>query len=174
MKQLLEQIEGLRKPVNEEHVAYLIKQLGEAPSIATIEAVLDHYKRVEKKILGGDLLEWMMENDMTSLETEDFKVAIQTYVSASIKDTDAAFNWLTANQYGDLIKTSVDFPKGEFTSEAQELLMEMGLSFTRKDGVHPQTLKKVISDRLKAGESLPDEDQGIMVNYYDECKVRSK
>lgn len=174
MKILLEKVQGLRKPVNESHVAYLIKQLGEAPSIATIEAVLKHYKNELKKILSGDLLEWMMEHDQTSFENEALKVTIKTFVSAKMEDPEKGFDWLTENEYGDLIKTTVDFPKGEFTDETKETLKEMGLSFTMKNGIHPQTLKKVISDRLDAGEDLPNEEEGIKIHYYDECHIKDK
>jgi Ca2+-binding EF-hand superfamily protein len=171
MRDLLERIKELDRDVNQNEVEDILHTL---PSIATLEEAVSRLKAEKKKILTEDLLEWMMENDMTNLETEEFEVAIKTYVSAKIQDPDAAFNWLTENQYADLIKTSVDFPKGEFSSEVQHILEEMGLSFSRKDGVHPQTLKKVISDRLKAGESLPDEDEGFKVHYYDECQVKGK
>lgn len=174
MKELLEKVASLRKPANESHVAHLITYLGDAPSIATIEEVLSYYKREEKRILTEDLLEWMMEKDLTNFETDDVKVVIKTYVNAKLEDTERAFDWLTAHEYGDLIKTTVDFPKGEFTTEAQSALEEMGLSFSMKNGVHPQTLKKVISDRLAAGEDLPDEDNGIKVTYFDECQVKEK
>ena len=174
MKELITRLEGLRKPGNEEHVGYLIKQLGESPSIATIEEVLKHYKAVEKKILEVDLLEWMNENDLLNLETDDLKIKIQTYVYPKIADEAAAFDWLNANEYGDLIKTSVDFPRGEFTEEVQELLKGQGTSYIRKDGVNAQTLKKVMSDRLKAEESLPDEDQGFTISYFNACAVKEK
>lgn len=174
MKDMLETIKGLRKPANSEHVAYLIKQLGDAPSIATIEEVLKHYKRVEKKLLSEDLLDWMMENDQMNFETEDLKVSIKTYVTAKLADEFHGFKWLMENGYGDLIKTSVDFPKGEFTDQARDTLESMGLSFTLKEGIHHQSLKKIISDRLDAGDDLPDEDNGIKVSYYDECVIKEK
>lgn len=174
MKDLLEKIKSLRKPADYSHVNYLIEKLGEAPSIATIEEVLKYYKREEKRLLSEDLLEWMNEKDITNFESDDFKVSIKTYVSAKLADSEAAFQWLTEKGYEDLIKTSLDFPKGEFNEEAQAVLEEMGLSYTMENGVHPQSLKKVISDRLEAGEDLPDEDQGIKVSYYDECMVKEK
>lgn len=171
MKTLLYKIKKLQAPENNIGVTNILEL---NPSIATLEAALKLQKKKLKDILSGDLLEWMNENDQTVFETEDFKVAIKTFVFAKIGNTDAAFDWLISNQYGDLIRTSVDFPKGEFTEEAQYTLEKMGLSFTRKDGVHPQTLKKVISDRLAAGEDIPDEDNGIKVLYYDECSVKEK
>ena len=174
MKELLEKIQSFRKPVNQEHVDLLIDKLGDAPSIATLEAVVKYYKNEQRRLLSEDLLEWMMEKDITNFESDEYKVSIKTYINAKMADPIRGFHWLMENQYGDLIKTSVDFPKGEFTAEAQGVLEEMGLSFSRKDGVHPQTLKKVMSDRLEAGESLPDEDNGIKVSYYDECLVKEK
>ena len=183
MKALLEKIAKLKKPATDVEVSNLIAHLdtyiekGTNISIPVLEEVLKHYKAELKKILSKELLEWMMENDMDAFETEDYKVAVKTYVNASMADKDnpdKAFEWLTKHQYGDLIKTSVDFPKGEFTDEAQGKLAKMGLSFTRKDGIAPASLKKIISDRLQAGESLPDEEQGIKVSYYDECQVKEK
>ena len=95
-------------------------------------------------------------------------------MSAKVEDSDGAFRWLEANQYGDLIKDTLDFPKGEFTVETQAVLDELGVSYTKKSGIHPQSLKKIMSDRLKAGEDLPSEDSGIKINFYDECKVKGK
>lgn len=174
MKELLEKVLAFRKKANQNDVETLITHLGDAPSIPVLEEVLAYYKREEKRILTEDLLEWMMEHDQTTFETDEVKVAIKTYVHAKMEDSNRAFDWLNSHEYGDLIKTTVDFPKGEFTEEAQGILEELGLSFSMKNGVHPQTLKKVISDRLAAGEDLPSEDDGIKVTYFDECQVKQK
>ena len=174
MKELLNKIRDFRVPADQKHVELLVDYLGETTSIATLEEVLKHYKREEKRILTEDLLEWMNENDQLSYETEDFKVSIKTYVSAKMQDPEKGFKWLIEHGYGDSIKDTLDFPKGEFTEEAEQALSEMGLSYQRKSGVHPQSLKKIISDNLKAGEDLPDEDDGIKVSYFDECQVKEK
>jgi hypothetical protein len=173
MKELLEKIKAFQSD-DPQLVEKLISYLGESPSISALEAVVSHYKAELKEILTKDLLEWMQENDMTTFENEDMKVSISTYVSAKVLEPETAFNWLMANQYGDLIKDTVDFPKGEFTDEIQQALEAMGASYTKKSAIHPQSLKKIMADRLKSGENLPDEDQGIKISYYDECKVRGK
>lgn len=142
--------------------------------IEGIEANLKEKKDELKQILSKDLLDWMQENDQMSFETEDCKVSIKTYVNAKVLDTNSGFRWLEENQYGDLIKDTLEFPKGEFTDDVREALDGLGLSYIKKSGIHPQSLKKIISDRLNAGESLPDEDDGIKVGYYDECVVKSK
>lgn len=174
MKDLLDKVRKLRREATPPEVQSLINDLGETPSIPVLEEVLKHYKEVERQILTNDLLEWMRENDMDKFENEEVRVQIATYVSAKVQDTDAAFSWLNQHQYGDLIKDTLDFPKGELSDEILESLNQAGVSYTQKSGIHPQSLKKIISDRLKAGENLPDEDDGITVNYYDECKVKEK
>jgi hypothetical protein len=174
MRDLLERLSELRREATEGEVNQLLSILGETTSIPVLEAVLKHYKEQEKAILTGDLLEWMRENDLEKFENEDVRVDINTYVSAKVEDPDSAFRWLEENQYGDLIKDTLDFPKGEFTPEAEHLLSELGVSYSKKSGIHPQSLKKIISDRLKAGEDIPTEDAGIKVNFYDECRVKER
>lgn len=180
MKELLERALQLDAAVNQDDVNLLIamlenqKYLLEKISIKSLEEVVKHFKAERKKLLSEDLLEWMNENDQQSFETEDCKVSIRTFVSSKVLNPDLAFSWLNDHQYGDLIKDTLDFPKGELTSEVEDSLNNMGLSYTKKSGIHPQTLKKVMSDRLKDGEDLPNEDVGIQVGYFDECVVKAK
>ena len=174
MKDLLDKVRKLRREENQEEVTALINDLGATPSIPVLEAVLKHYKAVEREILTTDLLEWMQENDQTTFETDTEKVSIATYVSAKVKYTDAAFGWLISNQYGDLIKDTLDFPKGEFNDQAKAALESLGVSYTMKSGIHPQSLKKIMSDRLKAGSALPDEEYGFNINYFDEVRIKNK
>ena len=173
VNRMLEEVRSLSRPVNEAHVQMFIDDLEDNPSIASLEAVVKHYKEKLRTILTKDLLQWMQENDQVTFETDDMRVAIRTNVSTKVVDTETAFKWLEAHQYGDLIKDSLEFPKGEFSEEAKAALEALGLSYTQKSGIHPQSLKKIISDRLKAGEVLPEgEDDGISVGYFDECVVK--
>lgn len=179
MKELIDKIKALRSPADPMIVDALIGALGDRYSIPVLETVLQHYKDIEKQILSKDLLEWMQEHDQTAFETDDAKVSIRTFVSASVLDPDAAFRWLEEREYGDLIKDTLEFPKGEFSEEARQALAALQLSYTQKRGIHPQSLKKVMSDRLKAGEDLPwsDDDDigdGIKVGYYDEVVIKEK
>ena len=178
---LLEKIRNFMKPIDLDKVSAIVKHLGEAPSIKTLEAVLEHYQAQVKTILEKDLLEWMQENDQVTFETDDLKVSINTFVSASVVDPEKAFPWLIDHEYGDLIKDNLEFPKGELTPEAEAHLNELGLSYVKKSGIHWQSLKKIMSDRLKAGEDLPfcdDADEtvgdGIKMSYYDACVVKEK
>ena len=172
MKDLLERIRRLNRKPTDGEVDVFVAEHGPNLSIELLEEALKRYKEARKKILAGDLLEWMQENDLTELETEDFRVKIETYVSAKVSDEDAAFKWLDDHEYGDLIKDTLDLARGELTEEVRNALAELGVSYTQKSGIHPQTLKKVMSDRLKAEEDLPGEDAGFDVKFHDECSVK--
>jgi len=173
MKDLIDRVIELNAPADPKQAEALIKACSNT-SLSTLKAVTDYFKAEEKQILSKDLLEWMQENDQVLFETEEVKVSIKTFVSAKMEDTETGFKWLIENQYGDLIKDNLEFPKGELTPEAEGILDELGLSYTKKSGIHPQSLKKIISDRLKDGEDLPEEDNGIKIGYYDECSVKEK
>lgn len=174
MNDLLKRVISFDKPANAAHVKGLIKQLGESPSLSTLTAVIDYYKAEKKQILSKDLLEWMQEEDQILFETEEVKVKINTFVSAKMMDPEQGFKWLVDREYGDLIKDTLAFPKGELTPDDENKLTEMGLSYIKKSGIASAALKKIMSDRLKDGEMLPDEEDGIKVGYYDECVVKEK
>lgn len=174
VKDLLIKVRNLQREATQEEVQSLINDLGVTPSISVLEEVTKHYKEVVRGILTKDLLEWMRENDMDMFENEDVKVSVATYVSAKVQDSEKAFQWLNSRQYGDLIKDTLEFGKGEFSVEVAKAIEQFGVSYTKKSGIHPQSLKKIISDRLKAGDDLPEQEDGIEVNYFDECRIKEK
>ena len=180
MREVLERVSVLGGVAKQEDVDLLIailenpKNLLQDISVKSLEEVAKYFKNEERRLRTEDLLEWMNENDQQAFETEDYKVSIRTSVSSKVLNADLAFSWLINHQYGDLIKDTLDFPKGELTSAVEDTLNSMGLSYVKKSGIHPQSLKKIMSDRLKAGENLPDEEVGIKVGYFDECVVKTK
>lgn len=174
MKDLLNKVRLLNRPATEEEVTALMNDLGSVPSIAVLEEVLKRYKEIEREIRTKDLLEWMNENDLSTFENDEIKVSISTYVSAKVENPEVAFDWLNRHKYGDLIKDTLNFPKGELSAEVENTLGEMGVSYTKTSGIHPQNLKKIMADRLKAGDDMPSEEDGFVINYFDECKVKEK
>ena len=161
-------------PQLDRKIEVFIDTLGTDVSIDLLEETIKHYKAARKKILEGDLLEWMQENDQTLFETDGFAVKIVTFIKATIdkEDPDTAFKWLEDHEYGDMIKDTLDLARGEFTTEVENAFAELGVSYTKKSGIHPQTLKKVMRDRLDAEEDLPSEDDGFEIDYYDMCNVK--
>jgi hypothetical protein len=180
VKEQLDRVIALEAKANEEDVKLLVKKLKNAKSqlkdisVKSLEEVAKYFKEEARLLKTKELLDWMNENDQVSFETDKHKADIKTYVSSKIEDEEKAFKWLTSHDYGDLIKDNLAFPKGELTKEIEKTFEEMGLSYTKKSNIHPQTLKKVMSDRLEGGEELPDEEAGFKINYYDLVQVKGK
>lgn len=78
-----------------------------------------------------------------------------------------AFNWLKANNHGDLIKNEfiVKFGRkednlvGEFKATAEKL----GLKYDNKQKVEPMTLKAFVKEQMKSGTPLPQDLFGVFV-----------
>lgn len=169
----LQTLKSLRRDFDTNDVKAMLDFLGAAPSIPLLEKVVSYYKAKEQAIVSKDLMEDLEEEGLTSFETDEFAGKIKLSVSASIKDKVKGSQWLIDNGYSDLIKEELKFPKGELDEDAISYLSEHGYSFERDSKVHPQTLKKVISDRINAGEELPD-DTIINVNMFEYVEVKNK
>lgn len=176
MKDLLDRIRVMDRKPAEGEVDSVLQSLGGDVSIALLEQALEKVKASRKDIVTGELLEWMSENDQTTFETEDLKVTVKPYVSAKIEEINEqkAFKWLEDHGYGDLIKDTLSLGKGEFSTDVAAALEELGVSYTKKSGIHYQSLKKVMMDRLKASEDFPSEEDGITVTHYNECEVKAR
>jgi hypothetical protein len=91
--------------------------------------------------------------------------SIHTQIAAANRE--AAHSWLRDNDMGDIIKNEVvvkftrsqDNVVAEITSVAENL----GLSYDRKESVHPQTLKAFVKEQMSQGKQLPPELFGIYI-----------
>ena len=104
--------------------------------------------------------------DGESVEVKPFYYAS---VSQGINETDSdyaqrkeqAFTWLRNNGLGDIIKNdiTVTFGKGEDNKAAQYAVLARGQGFepVQKVGVHAQTLKAVVRERVEAGLDMPSD-----------------
>ena len=104
--------------------------------------------------------------DGESVEVKPFYYAS---VSQGINETDSdyaqrkeqAFTWLRNNGLGDIIKNdiTVTFGKGEDNKAAQYAFLARGQGFEpiQKVGVHSQTLKAVVRERVEAGLDMPSD-----------------
>lgn len=109
-----------------------------------------------------DLPELMSECGLKSVTLEDGStVVIKEEVDAAITEATRgrAMAWLTDNDFGGLIKTSVavQFDRGmheEATRLAQELQEKFGRA-EMKEVVHPATLKSFVKEQLSAGQPIP-------------------
>lgn len=116
----------------------------------------------------------MQEMHITKLKLKDGEsVEVKPYYSASlaqgINETDSdyvlrteqAFTWLRNNGLGDIIKNdiTVTFGRGEDNKAAQYAVLARGQGFepVQKVGVHAQTLKGVVRERIESGQDMPSD-----------------
>lgn len=176
MKDLIDRVRALRVEYSKEYLEDFLTQSYEM-SIPLLEAALKRLKAEEQEILSGPMLEWMQENDQLTFETEELKAKIKTYVSPKIEEgqEEKAYQWLVDHEYGPLIKDTLSFAKGELDEETVVFLAQQrGKTFSRKQSIHHQSLKKIVSDRLEAGDILPDEEDGISVKFFDAVELKEK
>jgi hypothetical protein len=101
---------------------------------------------------------------ITKLKLKDGEaVEIKKFYSAAIlpEFQEKAFQWLRDNDLGDIIKNdvTVTFGRGEDNkaSEYANLAKGQGYEPVQKIGVHAQTLKAVVRERLEAGREMPSD-----------------
>ena len=106
----------------------------------------------------------MEEMHITKLKLKDGEaVEIKKIYSGSIppENKEAAFTWLRDHDLGDIIKRdiTVTFGQGEDNKASvyADLAQGQGYEPVQKIGVHPQTLKAVVRERLESGQEMPSD-----------------
>ena len=99
---------------------------------------------------------------LSSLKLADGSaVDVKPYYAAniSLKNREAAYNWLRQNGLGDIIKNeiSVSFGLGEDNKAAEYANLAKGQGFqpTQKLKVEPMTLKALVRERIENGLEMP-------------------
>jgi hypothetical protein len=106
----------------------------------------------------------MQEMHITKLKLKDGEsVEVKPFYSAAIipEVQEQAFTWLRNNGLGDIIKNdiTVTFGRGEDNKAVQYAVLARGQGFepVQKVGVHPQTLKAVVRERIESGQDMPSD-----------------
>ena len=117
-----------------------------------------------KYISNIEVPQMMEEMHITKLKLKDGEsVEIKKIYGASITpdNQEQAFTWLRNNGLGDIIKNdvTVTFGRGEDNKAQQYAVLARGQGFepVQKIGVHPQTLKAVVRERLESGQEMPSD-----------------
>lgn len=123
------------------------------------------------EVLIPDLMEEMGLSEITL--DDGSKLSVGKNVRASIPATrrEEAMQWILDHGFGDIIKHQVVVDAGK--GDASELIatIEAAGHMARDDqSVHPQTLKKFITDLLAEGEDVPMEVFGAHV--INEAKLK--
>lgn len=154
----------------------LVVEMGEISSaVKELEDDLELKKERAVDIARVLIPDLMDELQMSEIKFEDkTKITVNKKVKASITkaNENAAFDWLIANKFGGLIKSSInaEFSREEI-DEARaiiEELREREVDATLKEAVHPATLTSFVGERLEAGETLPE---CFSVFEYREAKI---
>ena len=132
--------------------------------VKNAEESLSKLKEKTRYISQIEVPKMMEEMHVTKLKLKDGEIIeIKKIYGASISpdNQEKAFTWLRNNGLGDIIKNdvTVTFGRGEDNKAQQYAVLARGQGFepVQKIGVHPQTLKAVVRERLEAGQEMPSD-----------------
>ena len=96
-------------------------------------------------------------------------VDVKPYYAAniSLKNREAAYNWLRSNGLGDIIKNeiTVSFGRDEDNKAATYVNLAKGQGYqpTQKLKVEPMTLKALVRERIESGKDMPPDIFNVFV-----------
>ena len=132
--------------------------------IANAEESINKLKEQARILSQIEIPIMMQEMHITKLKLKDGEsVEVKPFYSASIfpEVQEQAFTWLRNNGLGDIIKNdiTVTFGRGEDNKAAQYAVLARGQGFepVQKVGVHAQTLKAVVRERIESGQDMPSD-----------------
>ena len=132
--------------------------------ISNAEKSVSKLKEQAKTLSQFEIPAMMEEMHITKLKLKDGEsVEIKKIYGASIppENQEGAFQWLRDHDLGDIIKrdVTVTFGQGEDNKASvyADLAQGQGYEPVQKIGVHPQTLKAIVRERLEAGREMPSD-----------------
>ena len=132
--------------------------------ITNAEESLKKLKEKAKVVSSVEIPAMMDDMQITKLKLKDGEsVEIKKIYGAYIPPDQqgAAFTWLRNNGLGDIIKNdiTVTFGKGEDNKAAEYAVLAKGQGYEpiQKIGVHPQTLKAMVRERLESNQDVPSD-----------------
>ena len=166
-----DQEEVLDKTENIKSLANQVKKLRDLEDeLKNEEEALKNKKREIEKVSGEVIPTLLSEMGLSSLKLADGSaVEVKPYYSAniSIKNREAAYNWLRSNGLGDIIKNeiTVSFGRNEDNKAAEYANLAKGQGFqpTQKLKVEPMTLKALVRERTEAGKDMPTDIFNVFV-----------
>ena len=166
-----DQEEVIDKTENVDKLATKIKDLqGLENEVSALEDRLKSTKR-DLETLSGDIIPTMMtEMGLTQLKLMDgSSVDVKPYYAAniSLKNREAAYNWLRSNGLGDIIKNeiTVSFGRDEDNKATTYVNLARGQGYqpTQKLKVEPMTLKALVRERTETGKEMPADIFNVFV-----------
>ena len=158
-----DQEEVLDRTTNLKSLADQVKNLRNLEDQLKVdEELLKNKKRDIEKISGEIIPTLLSEMGLSSLKLADGSaVEVKPYYAAniSVKNREAAYNWLRENGLGDIIKNdiTVSFGRSEDNKAAEYANLAKGQGYqpTQKLKVEPMTLKALVRERIEKGVEMP-------------------
>ena len=166
-----DQTEVLDRTENIKSLADQVKKLRDLEDQVKAEeqALKDKEKEIER--ISGEVIPTLLsEMGLSSLKLADGSaVEVKPYYAAniSVKNREAAYNWLRSNGLGDIIKNdiTVSFGRNEDNKAADYANLAKGQGYqpTQKLKVEPMTLKALVRERIEGGKPLPTEIFNVFI-----------
>ena len=166
-----DQEEILDRTTNLKSLANQIKILRELEDqIKTEEESLKDKKKDLERISGEVIPTLLGEMGLSSLKLADGSaVDVKPYYAAniSLRNREAAYNWLRSNNLGDIIKNeiTVSFGRDEDNKATTYVNLAKGQGYqpTQKLKVEPMTLKALVRERIENGKDMPADIFNVFV-----------
>ena len=166
-----DQEEVLDRTTNLKSLANQVKILRDLEDqVKNEEELLKEKKRDIEKISGEIIPTLLSEMGLSSLKLADGSaVDVKPYYAAniSLKNREAAYNWLRSNGLGDIIKNeiTVSFGRDEDNKATTYVNLAKGQGYqpTQKLKVEPMTLKALVRERIENGKDMPTDIFNVFV-----------
>ena len=166
-----DQEEVLDRTENLTSLAGQIKNLKALEDQLKIDQESLKQKQKELERISGEVIPTLLgEMGLSSLKLADGSaVDVKPYYAAniSLKNREAAYNWLRSNGLGDIIKNeiTVSFGRDEDNKAAEYANLAKGQGYqpTQKLKVEPMTLKALVRERIENGKKMPTDIFNVFV-----------
>ena len=166
-----DQEEVLDRTSNLTSLATQVKALRDLEDqVKSDEEALKNKQREVERISGEIIPTLLSEMGLSSLKLADGSaVEVKPYYAAniSLKNREAAYNWLRSNGLGDIIKNeiTVSFGRDEDNKATTYVNLAKGQGYqpTQKLKVEPMTLKALVRERIEAGKPMPTEIFSVFI-----------
>ena len=147
--------------------------------ITRCEENIKNLRSEERLLSENEIPNLMQQAGISSLKLIDgssvsFKP--EYYAKIPISKIDEAFNWLSSNGHGDLIKNEVSlkFGRSEYNvaNSIVEDLKSKGHNVSQKKKVEPMSLKAFVKDEIQKGNNLPMDLFGVYVSNKTTIKTK--
>tara|TARA_R100000388_G_scaffold15547_1_gene12393 strand:- start:73 stop:618 length:546 start_codon:yes stop_codon:yes gene_type:complete len=147
--------------------------------ITKCEDNIKNLRNEERLLSENEIPNLMQQSGISSLKlTDGSSVEVKPFYAAKIpvSKTDEAFDWLSSNGYGDLIKNQVSLTFGKSEDNVANSIVEdlksKGHNVSQKKKVEPMTLKAFVREQIQSGQKLPMDLFGVYVSNKTTIKTK--